>query len=396
MREILTLNAGSSSIKFALFVEAESGLELDMRGSLSGLGYTPKLVTRDGAHGEQVHDVPGLGDRRLDPEHAVRILIEWLAGTRGLPKLSCVGHRVVHGGARTAPHIVDDALMAELHDLVPLAPLHEPANIAGIEAARKALPGIAQVACFDTAFHAHHEPAEYVFALPAEIRAAGVRRYGFHGLSCENAMAWLRENAPDRAMGRVIIAHLGAGASVSAARGGIGVASSMGMTAVDGLPMTTRCGALDAGAVLHMIDALGLSTAEVADILYHRSGLAGLSGLSGDMRELLASDSADARLAVEYFVRRTAATIAAMAAAAGGMDALVFTGGIGERGAEIRRRIEQRLRWAGVAPEDEAMAGARDSCLSAPDAAVALYVVTADEERMIASHAHDCVTVGAG
>ena len=280
---------------------------------------------------------------------------------------------------------MDAALLDALTALVPLAPLHQPNNLAPIRRALETDPGLPQVACFDTAFHRGHPEVADWYALPPRFHAAGIRRYGFHGLSYEYVAHRLRTVAPEVARGRVIVAHLGSGASMCALKDGRSIESTMGFTALDGLPMGTRPGQLDPGVVLHMVGGMGMSAGEAAHLLYHEAGLKGLSGVSNDMRDLLDSDAPAARFAIDHFVHRCALHAGALAAALGGLDALVFTAGIGENAAPIRARIAERLGWLGATLDPEAIAG-HALRISTADSRVALLVVPTDEELMIARH----------
>jgi len=384
-RSLLVLNAGSSSLKFCRY-EAEAGGEprATVRGQIEGLGGSPRLEV-EGAAGRTLADRALDASKVKDARGALRVLAEGSEDFLGdLP--AAVGHRVVHGGASyREPVLVDDAVLEELRRLVPLAPLHQPSNLHAIEAARLEFPAAAQVACFDTAFHATLSEVARVVPLPAELRRDGLRRYGFHGLSYEYVASQLPKLDPALAEGRVIVAHLGNGASLCAMRGGASVDTTLGFTALDGLCMGTRPGALDPGVVLHLFQDRGLSAAEVEDVLYRRSGLLGLSGVASDMRVLLASDDPRARLAVEYFVYRAAKEIGALAAVLGGLDGLVFTAGIGENSPEIRRRIATASRWLGVELDEAANAGG-ERRISAASSRVRVLVVPTDEERVIARH----------
>jgi len=382
----LVLNAGSSSLKFCVYGRPGAGgpWRLEVRGQIEGIGTAPRLSARDGA-GDTVEDRT-LDAVVRDGRGALDALAAWLRSRYAGAHVVGVGHRVVHGGARhDAPAIVTPALLEDLRALVPLAPLHQPHNLAAIEAVAELLPGVPQVACFDTSFHRGQPAVAELVPLPRAIRDAGVQRYGFHGLSYEYIASTLPAVAPEIADGRVLVAHLGSGASLCALRGRKSVDSSFGFTPLDGLCMGTRPGALDPGVVLHLFQGLGLSAAEVETILYKKSGLLGISGKSSDMRDLLASDEPGARLAIDYFVYRAAKEIGAFAAALGGLDALVFTAGIGENSAEIRRRICEASAWLGVELDAEANArhGPRISRgASRPSA----WVIPTNEELMIARH----------
>jgi len=297
-----------------------------------------------------------------------------------------VGHRVVHGGAKFGgPTVVSREILAELYELVPLAPLHQPYNLAAIEAVFERLPDVPQVACFDTSFHRGHAAVAEVIPLPSEICKSGLRRYGFHGLSHEYIASVLPEVAPEVAAGRVIVAHLGSGASLCALKEGESVDSTMAFTALDGLCMGTRPGALDPGVVLYLFQHLGLSAKEVETILYKKSGLLAISGISNDMRDLLGRGEPEARLAVDYFVYRASKEIGALAAVLSGVDGLVFTAGIGENSAEIRRRICESASWLGVELDEEANAN-RGPRISSPQSKVSTWVIPTNEEQMIARH----------
>lgn len=382
---VLVLNAGSSSLKFcAYYLGAGGSGQLAARGQVEGLGSRPRfrVVAGDGAClaeewlPDPVDEVPA----------ALDVVTRWLDAHFGGSRLLGVGHRVVHGGAGyAAPVLITAAVLADLQALVPLAPLHQPYNLAVIEAMASRAPGVAQVACFDTAFHRGQPPVAQVLALPAALRDRGLQRYGFHGLSCEYIATVLSTAAPPLARGRVIVAHLGSGASLCALQAGRSIDSTMGFTALDGLCMGTRPGAIDPGVVLYLFQQLQLSADEVEALLYRRSGLLGLSGISQDMRDLLASDAPAARLAIDYFVYRAAQEIGALAASLGGLDGLVFTAGIGENSPAIRARIGAACAWLGL--ELDAGANARGGVLiSAPGSRVAAFVVPTDEELMIARH----------
>jgi acetate kinase len=381
---ILVLNAGSSSLKFQLFGVEGKVLRAKLRGQIDGIGTHPRLRASD-ASGTVLADEAHTPDQLPDLTAAFETLRGWLAGRTG-GRLVAIGHRVVHGGPdHAAPVRVDAAVLAALAALVPLAPLHQPNNLAPIRQALATTPELPQIACFDTAFHRGHPDVADWYALPPRFHAAGIRRYGFHGLSCEYVAERLRAVAPEIANGRVIVAHLGSGASMCALRDGRSVESTMGFTALDGLPMGTRPGELDPGVVLHMVSEMGMTPDEVARLLYHDAGLLGLSGVSNDMRDLLASDTAAASFAMDYFVHRCALHAGALAAALGGLDAFVFTAGIGENAAPVRARIAARLAWLGAALDADAN-GRHALRISRPESPVALLVVPTDEELMIARH----------
>jgi acetate kinase len=382
----LILNAGSSSLKFCTFsrTSAAEKWQLKSRGQVEGIGTAPHFSARDAA-GQKIADQK-LGGEVHDQASALDALATWLRAMYAPARILAVGHRVVHGGPKFAgPTVITPEILAELRKLTPLAPLHQPHNLAAIEAVIERLPDVPQVACFDTSFHRTQSPLVHLVPLPREIRQAGVERYGFHGLSYEYIAMQLPQVAPEVARGRVVVAHLGSGASVCALNEGKSVDCSLGFTALDGLCMGTRPGAVDPGVVLYLFQTLGLSAKEVETILYKKSGLLGISGHSNDMRDLLASTDPDERLAVDYFVYRAVKEIGALAAVLGGIDALVFTAGIGENSAEIRRRICESCAWLGVGfdPDANARKGPR---ISRPDSKVSAWVIPTNEELMIARH----------
>ena len=381
MSAVLVLNAGSSSVKFALY----EGEHAALRGEVDRIGIAPVLGAVD-ADGDAAQAPPGLLDPPpRDPGEAALRLLPWLTGLGG--GLRGVGHRVVHGGAAHAgPVLATQAMLAELEALAPLAPLHQPHNLAPVRALLGRKPSLPQVLCFDTAFHRTQDPLAERFALPAALHDQGIRRYGFHGLSYESVAARLREAAPEAAAGRVVAAHLGAGASLCAMRGGRSVATTTGFTALDGLPMGTRCGALDPGVVLHLIRGRGMAPDAVEALLYKESGLKGVSGISSDVRDLLASGAPSARLALDLFVHRIVREAAGMAAALGGLDALVFTAGIGLHQPAIRAAVCRGLGFFGAAVDETA--NARNAARISPaGAAVQVLVVKNDENLAIARHA---------
>ncbi|WP_135465685.1 acetate/propionate family kinase [Crenalkalicoccus roseus] len=374
------VNAGSSSLKFALY-EGERRL---LSGQVEGIGTRPAARARDAAGAPL--DPPLPDPPPANPAEAAEALLPWLRRHLGGRPLAALGHRVVHGGPRHArPVRVTPALLAELEALVPLAPLHEPHNLAPIRAVLARDPGLAQVACFDTAFHRTMPAVAQAFALPHAMFEEGIRRYGFHGLSYEYIAAVLPERAPALARGRVVALHLGNGASACAMREGVSVATTMGFTALDGLPMGTRAGELDAGVVLHLLRQKGMAAEAVEELLYRRSGLLGLSGVSSDVRALLASAEPRAAFALEVFCDRAARAVASLAAALGGLDGVVFTAGIGENAAPVRAAICRRCAWLGL-DLDEAANAAHGPRISAPGSRVEALVIPTDEERMIARH----------
>jgi len=381
----LVLNAGSSSLKFCVFQRPrEERWRLEARGQIEGIGTSPRLSAKD-AQGRSLANEK-LDAAVRDGSAAIETLAAWLRSKYGGSRVLGVGHRVVHGGAKFGgPTVVSREILAELYELVPLAPLHQPYNLAAIEAVFERLPDVPQVACFDTSFHRGHAAVAEVIPLPSEICKSGLRRYGFHGLSHEYIASVLPEVAPEVAAGRVIVAHLGSGASLCALKEGESVDSTMAFTALDGLCMGTRPGALDPGVVLYLFQHLGLSAKEVETILYKKSGLLAISGISNDMRDLLGRGEPEARLAVDYFVYRASKEIGALAAVLSGVDGLVFTAGIGENSAEIRRRICESASWLGVELDEEANAN-RGPRISSPQSKVSTWVIPTNEEQMIARH----------
>lgn len=382
---VLVINAGSSSLKFSLFQkDAPDAPEPVAGGQIEGIGLKPRFVakTPDGNVLAELEYAAGGGHRA-----AMQRLVDWLDSYLGDREVGVVGHRVVHGGTSFAePVLVDGDVMEALEELVPLAPLHQPHNLKAIEAVALAFPGVPQVACFDTAFHRHHPWVADTFALPRSYYEQGVRRYGFHGLSYEFIARELQHVAPRLAEGRLVVAHLGNGASACAIKGGRSIDSTMGFTALDGLPMGTRSGQIDPGVLLHLLTDGGLSTDQLSDLLYKQSGLSGLSGLSSDMRDLEASDSPNAAAAIDYFVYRIRREISALAGALEGIDGLVFTAGIGEHSANVRARVCSGLAWLGISLDD-ARNQSHAAVVSSDASTIEVRVVPTNEEKMIASHA---------
>jgi acetate kinase len=387
-RHLVTLNSGSSSIKFSLY-EADGGLNALAIGLIEMVGPGGRLVVRDGA-GAITHEEHW--DEPLGPSFhtcAFQRVLAWRQAAFPDINVVAAGHRVVHGGMKfSEPVIISDSVVEELKAFVPLAPLHQPHNLAGIRGAREAWPHLTQVACFDTAFHFGHAFVHQTYALPRTLYDEGVRRYGFHGLSYEYIARRLREIAPLLAEGRVIAAHLGNGASMCAMRGGRSIASTMGFSALDGLPMGTRSGQLDPAVVLYLIQQKGMEPQAVADMLYRQSGLRGISGFSNDMRELLASARPEATQALEYFVARIRHETGALAADLKGVDALTFSGGIGEHAWQVRERVLEGMEWLGVSL-DRAANRANAPQISSEQSRVKVFIVPADEEGMIARHTLD-------
>jgi acetate kinase len=381
----LVLNAGSSSLKFCVFGRAEvEGWRLESRGQIEGIGTSPRISAKNAGGEALISQKPDAEVR--DSRDALNALAVWLRSQYGSRRVVGVGHRVVHGGEKfTGPTVVTPQVLADLYRLVPLAPLHQPHNLAAIEAVWEKLPGVPQVACFDTSFHRTQPILARLIPLPRAICGAEVQRYGFHGLSYEYISTMLPEAAPEIARKRLIVAHLGSGASLCAMKEGKSVDSSLGFTALDGLCMGTRPGSIDPGVILYLFQGLGLSAAEVETILYKKSGLQGISGISNDMRDLLRSSEPEARLAVDYFVYRAAREIGGLAAVLGGIDGLVFTAGIGENSPEIRARICESSAWLGVELDAQANAGNR-ATISTPQSKVSVRVIPTNEELIIARH----------
>lgn len=375
MTPMLVLNAGSSSLKLALFGAADAAAPL-LRAQVDAIGTAPRWRLRAGSDAGTAPVLPEHGSHAA----VLPAVLDWLSQQVALPGV--VVHRIVHGGMRfTAPVRIDAAVREALQALVPLAPLHQPQGLAAIDAVAARWPQLPQVACFDTAFHAQQPLPARHYALPRALTAAGVLRYGFHGLSCQSIAGRLAERLPRAA--RVIVAHLGSGASLTALHQGRSIASTMGFTPLDGLPMATRCGSLDPGVVLYLQRQHGMDAARLETLLWRESGLLGVSGRSGDMRELLADDSAAARAAVELFCYRVNRELGSLLAALGGLDALVFTGGVGEHAAPVRARIVQLAAWCGM--RLDAAANARHAeRIDRDDSAVALRIWQTDEETTMA------------
>lgn len=386
MRALVSLNSGSSSIKFGLFtVDGAGSPRLSAGGKIESIGISPRLAIRSAA-GELLHEQEWQGEAALTHAELLADLFGWATGHLQGREVIAIGHRVVHGGARFAgPCLIDDGVLQALEALNPLAPLHQPHNLAGIRAAAGLRPHVPQVACFDTAFHHGKPEIASRFAIPRGLHDQGIRRYGFHGLSYEYIARRLEEADPELARGRVVAAHLGNGASLCAMQGGRSVDTTMGFTALDGLVMGTRCGSLDPGVILHLQTRLGMSAGEVEEMLYRRSGLLGVSGISSDMRVLSASDEPEAEEAIELFAWRAARETAALVASLGGLDGMVFTAGIGENHADVRSRICRRLGWLGLELDEAANAG-NAPVISAAGSKVSLRIIPTDEERMIALH----------
>lgn len=380
---LLVVNAGSSSLKFQVHrLPTATSLALAYGGQISGIGGPRPSFRVKTANGVTLVDDVLAPVEAADLRTTQHTLANWMQREIYRTPIA-VGHRIVHGGSRfTHSVIVDDEILRELDALAPLAPLHQHNNLAPVHVIREHWPQIPQVACFDTAFHRTHAPVVDRFAIPQSLYDLGVRRYGFHGLSYDYIAQELRRETPDIARGRVIVAHLGSGASACAMIDGRSAETTMGFTALDGLPMSTRPGHLDAGVVLWMLEQ-GYTHDQIQHLLYNESGLKGLSGLSGDVRDLLASDSPAAKLAIEYFIYRSAESLAGLCVATRGLDALVFTAGVGENSPVIRAGICERLGWIGIRI-DAAANAAGSRCISTPDSAAAVYVLPTNEEAVIA------------
>ncbi|ABD89340.1 acetate/propionate family kinase [Rhodopseudomonas palustris] len=381
---ILVVNAGSSSLKFSLYPSGKRPTKQDLlcNGEVANIGDGARLrgTAADGA---------ALTDHTVDAvshQDALTHILSWLDRHFTDLAVAAVGHRIVHGGAHyAAPVLIDDAVIATMRSLVPLAPLHEPNHIAAIEALAKLHPTLPQVACFDTAFHHAQPSVATALAVPRALAEEGVRRYGFHGLSYEYIASTLPEVLGEAADGRVVVAHLGAGVSMCGLHRRRSVATTMGFTPLDGLPMATRCGNLDPAVVLYLQEVKGMTPAAVRDLLYRHCGLLGVSGISGDMRTLLASDDPHAAAAVDLFVYRIGRELGSLAAALGGLDAIVFTAGIGEHSPEIRRRVLQQAAWLGVEIDEAAPFGPR---LTTPASRVSAWIIPTDEDLMVARHSY--------
>ena len=383
-QDILTINAGSSSIKFALFELAKPlSQKATLSGQIDGIGTDEiRLVAKNPA-GKRVVDETLPGGASSGHKEAFDHLLNWITTSESGGKIVAVGHRVVHGGdSFSHPVIIEQSILDQLEQYKSLAPLHQPHNLNGIYAIQGLLADVPQVACFDTAFHRTQPPIAQIYGLPRKITAEGAKRYGFHGISYEY-IASVLPTYSDRANKSVVVAHLGNGASMTAMVGLKSVATTLGFSTIDGLVMGTRCGTLDPGLVLHLMESKGLGVKEMTQLLYKESGLLGVSGISQDMRTLLSSGSPEALEAVDLFCYRIIRELGSLSAAAGGLDALVFTGGIGEHAAEVRRRICRMAQWQGIRIDLEANAR-NDIRISTPDSAVEVLVIPTNEEWMIA------------
>ncbi len=388
-KAILVLNSGSSSIKFGIFISADTASVLDLvyRGQIEGIGQQTRFVVKD-MHANGNETLVDDGDLLHSHEEALQALLAWLQEQATGLDFVAIGHRVVHGGDVFSEAVIVDAeVLAKLEALVPMAPLHQTHNLAAIKAFNRIAPHIPQIACFDTAFHRTMPAVAQIFALPRSLTAEGIHPYGFHGLSYEYIASVLPDLDKSAAYVRVIVAHLGHGASLCAMVGRRSVATTMTFTPLEGLPMATRCGTLDPGVLLYLMTEKGMSVDEVAELLHNRSGLLGISGVSGDMRELLASSEPHAAEAVEYFVYRVAREVGSLAVAAGGLDLLVFTGGIGEHSSIIRERICHQLAWLGV-NIDSSENDAGKPQINKKDSPVSVWTIPTNEELIIAQHAY--------
>ena len=391
---IVVLNAGSSSIKFSLFADAGAELALLGRGQVEAIYTAPHFVAKD-ATGKTTSEQRWETDAKLGHDGALAHIIGWLKAKHGADyRLGAVGHRVVHGGIEyTAPVRADAAVLARLEKLIPLAPLHQPHNLAPIRALLERMPSLPQVACFDTAAHSGNPQLAQMFALPKELFDTGVRSYGFHGLSYEYIASVLPQVDERAARGNTVVLHLGNGASMCALAAGRSIASTMGFTALEGLPMGTRCGAIDPGVILYLLDERKMNTRSVEKLLYSQSGLLGVSGISSDMRVLLASSEPGARLAVDLFVYRIARELGSLVGALGGLDAIVFTAGIGEHAAQIRELVCRQAAWLGV--ELDGVANAKHGPrISTATSRTAAWVIPTNEELMIARHTRSLLAQG--
>ena len=381
-RQVAVINAGSSSIKFAVFQD-DADQSLMFRGQVEKIGVAPHLAV-EGPEGETLVE-NDWGANDLNHNSATKIILQTAIGLLGGEAIEVIGHRVVHGGTRfTEPTLVDKTVLTSLKSLIPLAPLHQPHNIAPIESIMAEAPHIPQVACFDTAFHQTQAPLAQAFALPREITDSGVRRYGFHGLSYEYVSGFLRKVAPEYADRRIIVAHLGNGASLCGMNQGKSVATTMGFTAVEGLMMGTRCGSIDPGVLIYLMDEKKLDARGLEDLIYKKSGLLGVSGFTSDMRELRQSGDPRAREAIDLFIYRIVREIGSLTAALGGLDGIVFTGGIGQRDAKTRREVIAGCAWLGAAINEEANVGGEQRIDGS--STIPIWVLPTDEERVIARH----------
>ena len=383
---ILVINAGSSSIKFSLFAVTEArSLELHSKGLIEGIGGKPYALAK-GPDGSPIGERRWQDDEPTDFEFCFAELVRWLLQHLKDVELAGVGHRVVHGGPELdRPVLLDSKTIESLEALIPLAPLHQPSNLSAAKKSLELTPDIPNVACFDTAFHRTQPRVAEAFGLPSAYYDSGVRRYGFHGMSYEYVATRLPDFAPELAGGKVVVAHLGNGASMCAMRDGKSVASTMGFTALDGLPMGTRCGTVDPGVLLYLMDQEGMGSEAISDLLYKQSGLLGMSGVSNDMRELKQSNDPKANEAIDYYVYRIGRELGSLVAALGGLDGFVFTAGIGENDADLREQVCKDATWLGVELDDDANRKG-EARISTPNSKVSVWVIPTNEELMIANH----------
>ena len=387
MKSILVLNAGSSSLKFAIFpLEPTLAEHPALSGQIEGIGATPKLSAKTSDGKRFKEDVHLTGDQTEQHKASLSYLFKWIDANAPELKISAAGHRVVHGGeGYSAPVKLDAAVLAQLETLIPLAPLHQPHNLRAVSEIFELLPNVPQVACFDTAFHRHNPEVAQIYGLPRDLTKGGIKSYGFHGLSYDYITRTLPQVIGDKAKGSIVIAHLGNGSSMAAVRNGEGVATTMGFSTINGLLMGTRSGSIDPGVLLYLIDQKGMDYKALTQLLYKDSGLLGVSGISQDMRELLSSDAPEAREAVDLFCYRIARELGSLAAAAGGLDVLVFTGGIGENATVIRERVCTLSAWLGI-DIDLAANGEGKLIINSPKSRVIVAVVPTNEEGMIARY----------
>ena len=384
---LLVINAGSSSIKFTVYQKDVSTGQLvtDAAGQIDGIGSQPGFTVRS-AEGVPLIERMLSDDETHNHTEAINIILSWLWEYFGNGTLLAVGHRVVHGGQTySAPVLIDATVLAKLETLIPLAPLHQPHNLATIRALLESMPSLPQVACFDTAFHRTQPDVAQRFAIPRRFTHEGIRHYGFHGLSYEYIASILPTLEPTLADARIIIAHLGSGASLCALHKGRSIATTMGFSPLDGLVMGTRCGNIDPGVLIYLMDCHNMDARALEQLLYYESGLLGVSGISNDMRTLLASDDPRAQEAIELFVYRAGREIGSLASALGGLDAVIFTGGIGEHSAAIRAKVCRQAAWLGLELDDSANA-ATATRISKPDSRLSAWIVPTDENLMIAHH----------
>jgi acetate kinase len=395
---VLTLNAGSSSIKFALFANGGEWPQMLALGQIESLGLTPEFEVRRAGDKDKIKKTFNGADAPKNHADGIKIILGWLNDAFPGVRVRAVGHRVVHGGNKYShPTIVDDAVLRDLESFTPLAPIHEPHNVVGIAAATKAFPGVPQIACFDTAFHRSQPFVADTYGLPPQFYDEGVRRYGFHGLSYEFITRRLADIAGPASdiTNRVIICHLGSGASLAGVKRGKGISCTLGFSPLEGLPMGTRCGQIDPGVLLYLMQQKQMTATQISDLLYKKSGLKGMSGVSNDMRELQASSDPRARQAIDYFVYRIQREIGSLMAALGGLDTLVFTAGIGSNSPDVRVQVCEGLGWAGVDLDRAANAKRGTEVISTAKSRVRVYCLQTDEEAMIAQHTIRTAGLGA-